>query len=60
LERPAGDPRLRCETVSFLPCTAPRGYCAPDTLFDPEPEIPDSLAVADSSQADSSRAEEPE
>jgi len=40
----------RREPVPFLPGTAPTEYCALDTLFDPEPEISDSLAVADSSQ----------
>ena len=46
----------RSEPVPFLPGTAPRGYCVPDTLYGPM-EMPDSLAVADSSQADSSRAD---
>jgi membrane carboxypeptidase/penicillin-binding protein len=40
----------RGHPVPFLPGTAPRGYCAPDTLLVAELEFPDSLAVADSSR----------
>jgi penicillin-binding protein 1B len=52
----------RGEPAPFLPGTAPSGYCAPDTLYGPEPGFADSLAAADSSVAgstwaDSSRAD---
>ena len=46
----------RSEPVPFLPGTAPSAYCEPDTLYGPM-EMPDSLVVADSTQADSSRAD---
>lgn len=47
----------RGEPVPFLPGTAPSAYCAPDTLFGPEPEFADSLAAADSPGADSSQTD---
>ncbi len=45
----------RGQPVPFLPGTAPRGYCAPDTSIGPGLDLIDSLAIADSS-----RAHEPE
>jgi penicillin-binding protein 1B len=51
-----GTRECRSEPVPFLPGTAPKAYCEPDTLYGPM-EMPDSLAVADSTRADSSRAD---
>ncbi len=41
----------RAQPVPFLPGTAPKGYCAPDTLLGPELASSDTLAVVDSSRA---------
>jgi hypothetical protein len=42
----------RGQPVPFLPGTAPKGYCRPGVTYGPKPQVIDSLAGADSSDAE--------